>query len=428
MPEARTPIETVNIKTPMPGNDQGIPTPTGDLGAQVYRERRRRVMEQMGSGVAVIFAAETIGAGKRQSSDFYYLTGLAHEAGAALVLAPEHPQYQEQLFLRTLEVEDNRWHGIRPMLGRAVELGTGIARVSRTANMPVLLNQAVLQTKSRELVYLGDFATYNRPVSRELQLYRDIQSRVLNCTIRDAHQILPRMRSVHDEAELRLMQHAIDATAEAYKAAMRAVKPGMSERELMHTFEHTLHARGCDVFAYEPIVGSGPNNWVLHYTANNRTMNAGELVLCDVGGEYQMYAADITRTFPVSGKFTPRQRLVHDVVQEAWQAAVDLCKPGVTWIELNDAARRVIDKAGFADEYYHSLGHFLGLDVHDAGLMFEPLRPGQVITIEPGVYVAGENIGVRTEDDILITSAGCRVLSKDLPRSASEIEAFMSRS
>lgn len=427
MPEARRPLETPNIKTPLPGNDEGIPTPHGDLDAEVYRKRRQRVMEQMGSGVAVIYAADSIGAGKRQNLDFYYLTGLAHEAGAALVLAPEHPQYQEQLFLRTLEVEDNRWHGIRPMLGRAVELGTGIARVSRTANFPVLLNRTILQCKSRELVYLGSFATFNRPISKELQLYRDIQSRILNCSIRDEHTILPRLRSVHDEGEIKLMQRAIDATVLAHKAAMQAVKPGMNECQLLHAVERTLHDNGCDTFAYEPIVGSGPNNWVLHYTANNRTMNAGEMVLLDAGGEHQMYAADLTRTFPVDGTFTPRQREIHDVVQEAWQTTVDMCKPGVTWMELNDAARRVIDKAGFADEYYHSLGHFLGLDVHDVGLETEPLEPGQIITIEPGVYIASENIGVRTEDDILITDTGCINMSKDLPRSAAEIEAFMAR-
>lgn len=427
MPEARRPLETPNIKAPLPGNDQGIPTPHGDIDAEVYRKRRQRVMEQMGSGVAVIYAADSIGAGKRQDLNFYYLTGLAYEAGAVLVLAPEHPQYQEQLFLRTLEVEDNRWHGIRPMLGRAIELGTGIARVSRTANFPALLNRTILQCKSRELVYLGNFATYNRPVSKELQLYRDIQSRILGCSIRDEHKILPHMRSIHDEGEIKLMQRAIDATVLAHKAAMQAVKPGMNERQLLHAVERTLHDNCCDTFAYEPIVGSGPNNWVLHYTANNRTMNAGEMVLLDAGGEHQMYAADLTRTFPVDGTFTPRQREIHDVVQEAWQTTVDMCKPGVTWMELNDAARRVIDKAGFADEYYHSLGHFLGLDVHDVGLESEPLEPGQIITIEPGVYIASENIGVRTEDDILITDTGCVNMSKDLPRSATEIEAFMAR-
>ena len=427
MPEARRPLETPNIKAPLPGNDQGIPTPHGDIDAEVYRKRRQRVMEKMGSGIAVIYAADSIGAGNRQDLDFYYLTGLAYEAGAVLVLAPEHPQYQEQLFLRTLEVEDNRWHGIRPMLGRAIELGTGIARVSRTANFPVLLNRTILQCKSRELVYLGNFTTYNRPVSKELQLYRDIQSRILGCSIRDEHKILPHMRSIHDEGEIKLMQRAIDATVLAHKAAMQAVKPGMNERQLLHAVERTLHDNGCDTFAYEPIVGSGPNNWVLHYTANNRTMNAGEMVLLDAGGEHQMYAADLTRTFPVDGTFTPRQREIHDVVQEAWQTTVDMCKPGVTWMELNDAARRVIDKAGFADEYYHSLGHFLGLDVHDVGLETEPLEPGQIITIEPGVYIASENIGVRTEDDILITDTGHVNMSKDLPRSATEIEAFMAR-
>lgn len=425
MPEARIPQETPNIKAPKPGNDLGIPTPTGDIGPEVYRQRRRKLMEQMGSGIAVIFSADTISTTQRQDSNFYYLTGLEHEAGAALVLAPEHPRFKEQLYLRTLEVEDNRWHGIRPVLGRAVELGTGIAMVSRSANMPVLLNRAILSANTRELVYLGSFATYNRPVSKELQLLRDIQSRILNVTIRDASDILPRMRSIHDESEIAVMQKAIDATVDAHKAAMRALKPGMSEAELLCVFEHTAYSHGSRRFAYEPIVGSGPNNWVLHYTQNTRTMNDGEMVLCDVGAELQMYAADITRTYPVSGKFSPRQKEIHNVVQDAWNATVEMCKPGVTWVELNDKARDIIDRAGYSDEYYHSLGHFLGLDVHDVGLEYKPLEPGQIITIEPGVYVADENIGVRTEDDILITEDGYINLSIDLPRSADEIEAFM---
>lgn len=425
MPEARTPQETPNIKTPDAPNDQGIPTPAGEITRDIYRERRRKVMEAMGSGIAVVFSADTISTTQRQDLNFYYLTGLEYEAGAALVLAPEHPQHKEQLFLKTLEVEDNRWHGIRAPLGRAVELGTGIARVMRTASLPTLLNRTLMALDTRELVYLGAFANYNQPISKELKLLRDIQSRVLNCTIRDGSRILPKLRSIHDEHEIAVMQHAIDATIDAHKAAMRAARPGMNEAELLSVFEETIHKHGCRRFAYEPIVGSGPNNRVLHYTQNTRTMQGDELVLCDVGAEYQMYAADLTRTFPVGGSFTPRQREIHNVVQDAWNATVEMVKPGVTWGELNDKARQIIDKAGYSDEYYHSLGHFLGLDVHDVGLESRPLEPGQIITIEPGVYLQDENIGVRTEDDILVTEKGCRNLSEGLPRSADEIEAFM---
>lgn len=425
MPQARTPQETPNIKAPPPGNDQGIPTPTGDITPDIYRQRRRKVMDEMQSGIAIIFAADAITTTKRQDLNFYYLTGLEYEHGAALVLAPEHPQYQEQLFLRTLEIEDNRWHGNRPGLGRAIELGTGIAQVLRTAHMPYALNQTILQSKSRDLVYLGDFATYNAPVSKELKLLRDIQSRILNSSIRDESEILPRLRSIHDKAEIAAMQKAIDATVEAHKAAMRAAKPGMNEADLLAVFEESIHKNNCRRFAYEPIIGSGPNNAVLHYTANNRTIQAGEVILCDVGAEYQMYAADLTRAFPVDGTFTQRQKDVHNVVQDMWQATVDMCKPGITWAELNDKSKQVVDKAGFSDQNYHSLGHFLGLDVHDVGLNHKPLEPGMVITIEPGIYIANEHIGIRTEDDILITETGCINMSADLPRSADEIEAFM---
>lgn len=425
MPEARTPQETQNIKTPQPGNDEGFPSPTGDIGPEVYRERRRKVLEQMGTGVAIIHAADSISTADRQNLDFYYLTGLKYEHGAALVLAPEHPQYQEQLFLRLYEEEDNRWHGNRPMLGRGLELSTGIARVMRTAHLPVMLNQAVIASKSRDLVYLGQFPTINAPVTKQMKTLQDISSRILNSSIRDGHDILPQLRCVHDEAEIAVMRKASAITESAHKAALKALKPGMNEDELMHVFEHAIRTNGCKRFAYEPIVGSGPNNRVLHYTANNRTMRDGEMVLCDVGAEFQMYASDVTRTYPVNGKFTDRQREIHDIVDDAFNAAVDMLKPGVTWMELNDKAREVIDNAGYSDQYYHSLGHFIGLDVHDVGNQTRPFEPGMALTIEPGVYIKEENIGVRTEDTILITETGYEKLTAGIPRSTAEIEAFM---
>lgn len=422
---ARTPKPTPTSFTPQPFNEEGYPTPTGVVGPEVYRARRQALLEAMGTGVAVIFSADYVGDGQRQDLDFYYLTGLEFEFGAALLLAPEHPHFKEQLFLRPLDVEDNRWHGNRPLLGRNVELGVGIAKVMRMNLLPRALTDAVLQTASRELVYLGSIVGYNSPIPKQLTVLRDASARILNARVRDAHELLPRMRSVHDEGEVAIMRHAVEITVGGFKAAMRALKPGMNESALQAVFEAHFRANGSHANAYPPIVGSGLNTCVLHYNQNRRVMQDGDLVLCDVGCEYEMYASDITRTYPVNGRFTPRQAEVYQVVLNAWKAAVAQVRPGATWQTLNDAARDVIEAAGFCDDYFHSVGHFVGLNVHDAGLQREPLKAGMVITIEPGIYLAAEQIGVRIEDDILVTEDGCEVLSNALPREIAEIEAFM---
>ena len=427
MEPARQPAETTNIKRPAPFNVEGIPTPTGPIPTEVYRQRRHALMEAMGGGTALIFAADHVGDSVRQNLDFYYLTGLEFESGAALLLAPEHPVYKEQLFLRPLDVEDNRWHGNRPILGRAIELGTGIAKVMRTTHLPRALNDAVLSSSSRELVYLGAFVGYTSPIPKQLQVLRDVSARILDCSIRDGHELLPRLRSVHDEHEIAIMRRAVDITVDGFKSAMRATESGMNESALQHVFESHFRREGSHRNAYAPIVGSGLNSCVLHYGQNRKVMHDGELVLCDVGCEYEMYASDITRTFPVNGKFTSRQAEVYTVVLNAWKAAVAAVRPGVMWHELNEIARKVIEDAGFIDDYFHSLGHFVGLYVHDAGIQREPLQAGMVITIEPGIYLADEAIGIRIEDDILVTEDGCEVLSAALPREISDIEALMAR-
>jgi Xaa-Pro aminopeptidase len=425
MNPASIPQETPNIKRPTPFNIEGIPTPTGDIGPEIYRERRHRLMEEIGTGVAIIFSADYVGDGERQDLDFYYLTGLEFEYGAALLLCPEHDNYKEMLFLRTLDVEDNRWHGNRPIMSRAIELGVGIAHVKRMNLLPRMLVNATLATAERELVYLGPVVGYTSPIPKQLQVLRDVSSRILNARIRDAHELLPRMRSVHDEGEIQIMRRAVDITIGGFKKAMRAIEPEMNESALQHVFESHFRSHDSHTNAYPPIVGSGLNSCVLHYGQNRKVMREDELVLCDVGCEYQMYASDITRTYPVSGRFTPRQAEVYTVVLNAWKAAVAAVRPGVTWWTLNQIARAVIDEAGYCDDYFHSLGHFVGLNVHDAGLQSEPLKAGMVITIEPGIYIASEEIGIRIEDDILVTEEGCEVLSQALPREIDEIEAFM---
>lgn len=420
------PKETPDVKMPAGDAARGIPMPTGDLDQSVYRERRRRLMEEMGGGVAVIFGADHIDDGGRQNSDFYYFTGLADEAGAAIVLSPEEPLWTETLFLASVNPEADRWSGERAMLGRAMELGTGFARVMRTSRLPSSLSSLTVRSKDRKLVYLGPIVGYTSPIPKALDVCKKTTARIPGSGIRLAHEIVPLMRQVHDDAELALMRNAIDCTRAGLLAAMRGVKRGMSEYELKQVIERGFRSKGSRRLAFPSIVGSGPNGAVLHYRNDTRTMHDGELVLCDVGAEWQHYASDVTRTFPVSGRFSPRQREVYNTVLRAQQAAIDAVRPGARIREdVHQAARDVIEQSGFTDYFFHGTSHFVGIDVHDAGLYDKPLVPGTVITVEPGIYIAGEALGVRIEDEVLVTEDGCTVLTAAIPRTIEDIEAVM---
>ena len=424
------PHETPDVRTPSGDGALGVPMPEGDLSREVYRQRRAALMRHImdtGGGVTVIFAAESIPDGGRQDADFYYLTGIAGEPGAALLLAPENEHYTEMLFLKTLDVEDNVWHGHRARLGRAVELGTGIARVHRTSRLPGALAQSVLASETRQMVFLGPVAGYTSAIPKSLTVMRDASARIPGSGVRLDHEVLPRMRQNKGEPELALMRRAAEATVAGHTAAMRAVRPGMTETQLRRVYEDAFFDGDCPRMAYTPIVASGPNSCVLHYPAGTRTIQAGDLVLCDVGAEHQQYACDVTRTFPADGRFTPRQREVYEVVLRAMEAAINAVRPGVTMHELNQIARAVIEEAGFTDGMPHGLGHFVGLDVHDAGLYDEPLSPGSVITIEPGIYLPEEQIGIRIEDVILVTESGHENLTASVAKSVAEIEALMAR-
>lgn len=421
------PEPTVDVRMPVGDVARGVPMPRGTLDHSVYRARRARLMEAMGGGVAVIFGAKHIGDGDRQNADFYYLTGLALEEGAALVLAPEDPTWKEYLFLAPVDPEKNRWDGERALLGRAVELGSGFARVSRTGRLGGALARLVLRSDPREMVFLGPVVGFERSVPRNLKVSQDVTARIPGASVRLAHELLPGLRQLHDEAEIALIQRAIDITGDALLAAMLNVGPGLREYELKHVIENQFRAGGSRRVAFPSIVGSGPNGAVLHYRDDSREMAAGELVLCDVGAEFEHYAADVTRTFPVAGRFSERQREVYEVVLAAQAAGIAQCRPGRRMRDdVHRAARRVIEEAGFTDAFLHGTSHFLGLEVHDAGNSDAPLEPGTIITVEPGIYLPEEALGIRIEDDVLITDGDPVVLSAGIPRTVAEIEWAMS--
>jgi Xaa-Pro aminopeptidase len=267
--------------------------------------------------------------------------------------------------------------------------------------------------------------------------HREVVEAVLNGKrAAPAAGLIARLRQVKDEEEIRRLREAVRITGEALREAMRAAEPGDWEYEIEAVIEYLFRTRGAERVGFPSIVGSGPNSTVLHYDESRRRTELGDLVVADVGAEYGYYSADITRTFPVSGRFTERQRAVYELVLGAQEAALERIRPGVTTRELGRAAREYMTRhsgdlcgARSCTAYFvHGLSHWLGMDVHDVGPRGVALEPGMVLTVEPGIYLADENLGVRIEDDVLVTPEGYEILSADVPRDPDEIEALMARS
>ncbi len=245
--------------------------------------------------------------------------------------------------------------------------------------------------------------------------------------------VVAQLRLVKDEDEIRRMRAAIDLTAESLVDVMGVIKPGMTEYQVEGLIENGFRSRGAERLGFPSIVGSGPNSTTLHYDKNRRTIAAGDLVVMDVGGEYGYYSADVTRTVPIDGKFTPRQRQIYDLVLATQQVGIDSVRPGMTVGRLNQITREYMKAHSgtlcgttTCDTYYiHGLSHWLGMDVHDVGDYTTPFAPGMVLTVEPGIYIPDEQLGVRIEDDVLVTATGHDLLSSKAPRSPDEIEKTM---
>jgi Xaa-Pro aminopeptidase len=232
------------------------------------------------------------------------------------------------------------------------------------------------------------------------------------------------MRRLKDDAEVGAIRRAIDVTDEALGAVARRLAPGVREHELEAEIVRVYRAHGA-THAFEPIVGTGTNALKLHYVKNAATLEAGQLVLVDTGATVDGYRSDITRTLPVSGKFSSRQRAIYDAVLAAEEAAIALCRPGSTIGEIHARSHEVIAAAGFGEHYIHGIGHHLGLETHDVGDVHGPLEAGCVLTIEPGVYAPDDGIGVRIEDDVLVAKDGPVVLSAAIPRTAEAVERWI---
>ncbi len=396
-----------------------IPSP---ISTREYAARRQTLAKQLGDAAAIVLAGD----GSRASVHFRYLTGLGDEHGGAVLFDPSHedPKRRIVLILRAQNPEVDQWDGFRPAVSMQLKADTGFDTIFRVTQLPAFLLAAARRTK--KLACLHPLANHEAPVSADLVLFRKVAERVPGCSIIDRSDALRGLRSIKSAAEIALLRRAVEITAAGYDAALRTLKPDAGEKAVQRAIERAYEEQGGQGTGYDSIVGSGHNGTVLHYHANSGPTTSGDLLVIDSGAVFQGYTADITRAFPVSGKFTREQAKLYDVVLESQLASIAACRPGATMSAVGWAARRVIEEAGYGDYYPHGIGHHLGMEVHDLDAD-APLKPGMVVTIEPGVYLPASKIGVRIEDDVLITAKGREVLSPMIPKTISEIEKAMAR-
>lgn len=429
-----------------------------------YAKRRKQLMQAIGpNSVAILTAAPAAARNHyheypyRQNSDFYYLTGF-EEPESVLVLAPKRKGGEFILFNRVRDRAQEIWDGYRAGQEGAKKI-YGADSAYPISELSHILPE-ILEGRDEIHYTLGLDKYYDAILLDAVNNLRGkIRSGVQSpLAFTDVRAELHEMRLIKSPAEIALMRKAAEISADAHIRAMKTCKPGMNEYQLEAEINYEFQRNGARFCAYTPIIGSGANSCILHYNNNNKTIKNGDFVLIDAGCEYQYYASDVTRTFPANGRFSPEQKAIYEIVLEAQQAGIKAVRPGTAWPMIDDICVKIItqglidvgllkgklsdliEKRAYFAFYMHRSGHFLGLDTHDAGRYkmgdkWRKLQPGMVRTVEPGIYISADtpgvhkrwhNIGVRIEDDVVVTSKGCDVLSRNAPTSIEEIEDIMS--
>ena len=407
-----------------------------------YIRNRDRLYEKLeNDSVLVLFA----GKAPQKSADeayqfvpnrnFYYLTGI-DEPNIILLVHKTNKTIEEYLFIEKSDPVLEKWIGKSITKEKAEEI-SGISHIQFIEQFESLLSR-ILFTNSLTNVYLDlERRELDLVTTKAQQFASKIQANYPFLQIKNVYPDICELRVYKTNEEIAEMKKAIAITYEGIKNLMSHAKSGMKEYQLEAYFDFILKSEGVKQYAFNTIVASGKNGTVLHYEKNDATVEEGSLVLLDLGAQYNYYNADISYTFPVNGKFTEKQKSFYNIVLKALRDTTELIKPGVPFAKLNEHTKRVLAeeciKVGLIKEeseignyYYHSVSHFLGLDTHDVGNYKDLiLQPGMVLTVEPGLYIAEEGIGIRIEDDVVVTEEGHEVLSKDIFRSVEEIEAFM---
>jgi Xaa-Pro aminopeptidase len=407
-----------------------------------FAARREALMKRIEGSVAVLEGAPDTRAytAFRQDNNFYYLTGV--ETPNALLLL-DGSRRHTILFLPPQDKRLEAWEGSRLFSGPRAREETGIDEVlelsrfgeeleKRKDNLRVLYTPfSPLETAatSRDRAFQHDTARRNDAwdsrISREAAFKNNLQAKLGPAVaISDLSPILDDMRRVKDAQEIERLRDSGRISALGLKEAIRSARPGMYEYQVAALAEFVFLLHGASGPAFFPIVGSGPNSCILHYSRNDRKTASGDIVVFDFGADYRYYGSDITRAFPISGKFSEEQVKVYQVVLEAQKAALDKIRPGATFGEIDEAVREVLGRSGYGPYLSHGVSHYVGMSTHDVGKS-EPFEAGVVITVEPGVYIPDKNLGVRIEDTVLVTKDGCEILTKEMPKEISEIEKLM---
>lgn len=402
----------------LPGAPADPAIPAGERSA--FAARRAALARWMAPRSLLVLGNEPAPGQRWPNRFFYHLTGL-HDQRALLVVYRGEDGLQTLVALKPGGQMETRVDGVRPLPGETTARQLGVALAITFDEATKLLPELMPHVST---LYLDARRFPDAALGARLLAL----ARARKISVSSPTRELTRLRAVKDAVEVAHLQRAIDITGCALVEAMRSIHPGQPEYALQAVIEYMFRRNGADERpAFRSIVGSGPNSCVIHYQRNRRTMQAGELVVIDVGAQVRGYAADVTRTLPVSGRFTPRQREIYDLVHKAQAAGFAAVKPGATLGDVHRAAHRVIARAGYARYFFHSTSHWLGLDVHDPGNARQRLVPGMVLTVEPGIYIARERLGVRIEDDVLVTRTGHRVLSGWIPRAAADVERWIAR-
>jgi Xaa-Pro aminopeptidase len=415
--------------------------------SEVYRARRARVQERLEKGAVALLMGATDARGYgdvgtfRQDPSFFYLTGV-ELPGAALLLEKEH----EALLLPARRPALEAWTGPKfgpgedtaRVLGFEAVLDRDYSEVvvdARRRPVPALADRVADLLREGGTLWVPLPGASTGELTADQRFVQNLRDRLASFTVRDLSPVLAELRLRKEPGEVALMRRAVAATVAAMRAAAQRVRPGVWEAEVDGAAFAALRAIGAEGWAFPPIVGSGQAGCILHYDANRGVLGDGEVVVVDIGARHGYYCGDLTRTFPVNGRFSARQRKLYDAVLAAYDAAVSTLAPGSTIAAARKAAFGSLEGSGLTGDeggslghfFIHGLGHFLGLEAHDAGGESPTLAPGMIVTVEPGIYLPREGIGIRVEDDYLITETGAENLSAALPRDAAAVEAMLGR-
>ncbi|MBN2259184.1 MAG: aminopeptidase P family protein [Clostridiales bacterium] len=408
---------------------------------EFYSKNRERLIEKLNENEMVILFS---GKAPRSTADsfykfkpnknFFYFTGLKKENFSMTILKTKD-KIETKLFIEEPNYDVEKWYGRKLTKENAEEI-SGIELIEFEKDFKAYINKSVYDGKV-EIVYFDlEKLNWDEKNTYVHEFAQEFKDKYLHVKMNTIHNIVSDLRMIKEDYEINQIKNAIALTKLGIEEIMNNLKPGIYEYQAEAVFNFAIMNNGADGNAFDTIAASGKNAVILHYIENENKVKSSDLILMDLGAQFNQYASDITRTLPVSGVFSPRQKELYNIVLSAQKEVIKAMVPGTPFTKMNEVAKEYIateliriglieNKDDISKYYYHGVGHYMGLDTHDLGTRETELRPGMVITCEPGLYIAEENIGIRIEDDILITEEGNEVLSKAIIKEVEDIENFM---